>query len=155
MSAIPKFNPEFSSEDLDVRMLEGNKLLLLENFSFTSKNGTVYIAKKGFVFDGASIPRYFWVLIGHPFSSKYVRSALIHDLLYGSKALSREDADSLFKEMLEVDRVSSWKVPVMYRAVRVSGASSFEKPYSYGANDSSEFLEVTKVEVQIKTGGLK
>ena len=142
MSTMINFNPRFSSEDLDVRILEGNLLLLLKDFSFTSKTGRKITVKKGFIFNGANIPRYFWAIIGHPFSSKYIRSALIHDLLYSSKVFTRKESDDIFKEMLEIDRVSKWKVNLMYLAVRVGGAKSYSKPYSYSDDGSNKFLEI-------------
>jgi len=120
---------KFSSDYIDVRILADNKLLLLEDFSFTSNTGRIVTAKKGFIFNGANIPRNFWFIIGHPFSSKYIRSALIHDLLCGSKVFSRKDADSIFKEMLKIDRVSRWKIPLMYIAVRVGAAKSLVKNF--------------------------
>ena len=36
----------------------------------------------GFVFDGASIPGFFWQVLGSPFCANMLRSALIHDYRY-------------------------------------------------------------------------
>jgi hypothetical protein len=44
-------------------------------------NDTLMIAPCGFVFDGASIPWFFW-WVATPFTSWIVEASLIHDLLY-------------------------------------------------------------------------
>ena len=35
-----------------------------------------------FVFDGASVPRFFWRLLGHPFDKHHLRGSLRHDWHY-------------------------------------------------------------------------
>lgn len=35
-----------------------------------------------FLFDGASIPRMLWPIVGHPYDSDYVQAAGVHDVLY-------------------------------------------------------------------------
>jgi len=106
---------KFSSETIKTEHLANGKLKLLQAFSYGK-----YTVKKGYIFDGASIPRAFWRFIGHPFSYKYIRSALIHDILCESEIIPREDTDKLFREMLAKDRIEKWKISLMFRAVRAS-----------------------------------
>lgn len=132
----------FSADSIKVEVLENNQLRLLEDFSYGSDSGILYTVKAGFIFDGASIPRFFWRVIGHPFSSKYIRSALIHDILYMTEATTRKVADDLFKEMLQHDRVSNWKIPLMYNAVRVGGASVWDAHKEYEVAQAHKFIDI-------------
>ena len=83
-------------------------------------NGKRFLIKKGFETDGASIPRWLWIIIDHPFAPKIVRAAVIHDYLYGLK-YNRKDADRLFRQTLREDKVAEYKVRLMYAGVRLGG----------------------------------
>ena len=85
------------------------------------------IVKGGFITDGASVPKFLWRFIGSPFTGNYTSSSIIHDSLYGSHVTTKEVADSLFLEMLEVEGVSYWKRTLMYLGVSWFGQSSWDK----------------------------
>lgn len=61
-----------------------------------SYNGKSYIVPKGFISDGASIPKIFWSLIAPCIDGRSIRAAVIHDWLYHTGILSRADADKIF-----------------------------------------------------------
>jgi len=128
------YNPKTKTDEVE----------LLEDFGFFSlRTGKLYIAKVGFIFDGASIPKWAWSLIGHPLSSFYIRSALIHDLLYVAELESREICDLIFRDMLEADRVKRWKINPMYAAVYVGGGFVWDDHERKNViNYRSEFAEV-------------
>ena len=102
---------------------------------YTYERGSIrIIVEKDFVFDGASIPRVFWSLIGAPQAGKHAHASLIHDWLYVHKASSRKDgatgytreaADSLMLIMMKDDGVSWWKRNAIYRGVRLGGARAW------------------------------
>lgn len=48
-------------------------------------NGKAVYIKRGFITDGASIPRIAWRVIGHPFSKDLLPHALPHDGLYAAE----------------------------------------------------------------------
>jgi hypothetical protein len=77
--------------------------------------------KQGLVFDGASIPKVFWNIIGSPFTGAYTLPALVHDCLYMSEAVERKTADAIFLDLMKQQGVSWLKRNIMYRAVRVGG----------------------------------
>ncbi len=79
----------------------------------------IYI-KKGFVTDGASIPKLFWTLIGGPLG-RYAPAAVPHDKLYRFQTRSRLEADNIFLEAMGVLGVSWWKRRSMWLAVRFRG----------------------------------
>ena len=54
----------------------------------------------GFASDGASIPRWLWPLVGHPFAPIRARASLLHDWLYESKIVSRAEADDIYRTVL-------------------------------------------------------
>ena len=80
-----------------------------------------FLVKKGFISDGASIPKGLWWLIGSPFTGNYTRAALLHDALYASELYERDICDDIFLNEMEKDGVSWWKRNLMYSAVRSFG----------------------------------
>jgi len=75
---------------------------------------------KGFVCDGASIPRIFWSLVGHPLSGGPLRAAVIHDHLcvQASTRAERRFADTVFYWVLEQCCVPYWRRLALFLAVR-------------------------------------
>jgi len=96
------------------------------------------ICPKGMLTDGASIPRFFWRIIGHPMNLPAVKAAVIHDGGYSGdlewyrwvtgqgyviEDFTRKEADELLRELLRVLGVSWWRRQAMYTAVRWFGRS--------------------------------
>ena len=73
---------------------------------------------KGFICDGASIPKIFWGIIGSPMG-RYAPAAIIHDFLYRNQPRSRKESDEIFYEAMQVLGVPFWKRWIMYHAVRL------------------------------------
>ena len=97
---------------------------LKSSLSFENEKYKVTI-KSGLMTDGASIPKIFWSIIGCPLNGKYVGSALIHDGLYASHILSKEESDLLFLDMMKDNGVAKWRRKLMYYAVKYFGKSSY------------------------------
>ena len=76
-----------------------------------------------FDFDGASIPKALWGIIGSPMTGGYQRSACLHDALYASEYFEREMCDDIFLEAMESEGVPRFKRLAMYYAVRMFGGS--------------------------------
>jgi hypothetical protein len=81
---------------------------------------------KGFETDGASIPRLFWPIVGHPLNGKHARAATVHDYLYFTGEGSKESADRIFLEAMKTDGVSKLRRNIMYYAVKWFGKGSYE-----------------------------
>lgn len=92
-----------------------NQYVLLEDFSI--KQGWLLIPAK-YKWDGASIPRVFWTLVGSPYSPKFMRASLVHDFLYYRTDVSAKCNDKVFYSVLREDGVSTIKAKIMYYAVR-------------------------------------
>src|SRR5690606_41029739 len=102
-----------------------------------SFNGWTYHIPAPFDFDGASIPRVMWSLVGkHELG---VISPLLHDWLYCQAGIvrygsvtpvhyfTRTDADALFKKTMEYERVKWHHRQAGYLAVRLFGSGSWGK----------------------------
>lgn len=88
----------------------------------------VIIVPAGFVTDFASIPPACWSLIGPPLG-RHARAAIIHDYLYDTGGYggryTRARSDEIFLEAMAVLKVSWLKRSLMFRAVRIGGASGW------------------------------
>ena len=127
--------------NVTIKRLEVQLWELVGDLRYT--NGTLFvIAKSGLKTDGASVPRVFWRAIGSPFVGDYVCSAIIHDALYMSEAMTRKDADDLFLEMMKVEGVSYWKRYAMYWAVRAGGGFVWKKHTPESIEEGRRYCEV-------------
>ena len=105
---------------LDTRWrIEFRKQELLVPFTYIARDGESYTTPKGFLSDGASIPKIAWSVIGSPWVGNYVGAAVIHDYLCESGIVSRKKADEVFLEIMEECNVPLLKRKLIYWAVRV------------------------------------
>lgn len=56
-------------------------------------NERAMLIKRLFVTDGASIPRFAWHIVGHPFSKNLLPHCLGHDALYAGELMPRKECD--------------------------------------------------------------
>lgn len=79
-----------------------------------------------FPFDGASIPRPVWSILGlYPMHPKVQAAALVHDALYCAQITTRAVADAIFADLCRNDGVDRFRVGIMYSALRVAGCFSW------------------------------
>ncbi len=88
--------------------------------------------RKGFIFDGASIPRLLWRICGHPLEAPRIAAALAHDWLYAAHACDRETADAIYLEICHSVGISWLCRRVEYGTLRLFGGSAWR---SHGAAD--------------------
>lgn len=81
-------------------------------------SGEVIKIPKGFITDGASIPRPFQSFIGGPWG-KYGYAAILHDYLCTTKPYTQKKIDDIFDEAMGVLGVPLWKRKLMYFGVRL------------------------------------
>ena len=96
---------------------EPRKMRLLESVEFTDSNGQVWEAPAGSIIDGASIPRFFWRVIGSPFVGLYRRATVIHDVYCVTRSEPHEAVHAMFHEAMLADGVSEGKAKAMFEAV--------------------------------------
>ena len=97
------------------------RMRLLEDFAYVDKNGDKWLAPKGTIVDGASIPKFFWRFIGSPFIGNYRQSSVVHDYLCQKRFASHKIVHNLFAEMIKVEGVGFFKRKAMSFAVKTLG----------------------------------
>lgn len=86
--------------------------------------GKVVAVPKGFVSDGASVPRALWAI--YPPFGRYLEAAIVHDWYCvqghrGESPIDSVQAADVFREAMQVCGVSKWRRFKMYWAVRLFG----------------------------------
>ncbi len=96
-------------------LIEGKKVLyrFTEDFELHG-----YKIPKGFVTDGASVPRTFWTFF--PPVYDYFGASVVHDYLL-SISTDWKEAESEFKKYLKKDGIDGFRVVLMVNAVRIGG----------------------------------
>ena len=97
------------------------KMRLLEDVVFTDSKDRHWIALRGAIIDGASIPKFFWRVIGSPFVGYYRRASVIHDVYCENHLRPAQEVHDVFKEMMLADGVPDIKAETMYNAVNTFG----------------------------------
>jgi hypothetical protein len=110
--------------------LKKDRVRLREDYlrNYTLAPGFVFsiTVPKGFVTDGASIPRWIgpvpvWNIIGHPFESQFLGAALVHDLECRERTRQCSGVHKLFYRLLREDGVGEKRANAMWRAVHHFG----------------------------------
>ncbi len=79
----------------------------------------LFVVPSGFVTDFASVPRVLWSLI--PTYGRYTKAAVLHDYLVRERAISRCDADGLFRRVMREMGVGYVRRRMMWAGVRWGG----------------------------------
>ena len=73
----------------------------------------------GYEWDGASIPRGLWSVLGYgKFHPKVMLASLLHDYYYDDPKVDQKWLDEAFADLLRDAGVPWWRIKLMYRAVR-------------------------------------
>jgi hypothetical protein len=92
---------------------------LIVDFLFLSDIAGLIEVPAGFKTDYASVPRILWSIL--PPTGKYTKASVIHDYLYRSHRVSREEADAIFLEAMEDLGVNPIIKYAMWLGVRIGG----------------------------------
>jgi hypothetical protein len=115
--------------EIDAVWLGDGQWRLDQDFSYKRDNGEVITAKKGFVFDFASVPRIFWGIISP--TGPLAPASVIHDWLYEHKeiegrAIERPEADDIFLYAMIDSGVGWFKRNLAYSAVLFGGGHAWD-----------------------------
>lgn len=104
---------------LEHRALNGHVRLVTE-CEITYRYGRhTLLVPRGYAFDGATIPRWFWWIPGFAPIGKHIWAALAHDWICDHpEELPRAIGDAIFATLLEFIRVGRWRRLAMVAAVR-------------------------------------
>ena len=81
-----------------------------------------FTINKSFRWDGATIPKMFWFIIGSKTNPKFRNPSLIHDYMCNNKScvdFRRNFSSRVFKAMLKVAGVKFWRRELMYICVEI------------------------------------
>lgn len=115
---------------LELEIIDDNLFILSKDKSVESLGYSVTV-KKGFDFDGASIPKWLWSIYGSPLNGNYVVASLIHDGLYASQKVTKSVSDKIFLDIMKQSSVGYIKRTSMYLAVRVLGSKDWKEASKY------------------------
>ena len=80
---------------------------------------------KGFVCDGASVPRILWTIF--PPFHRWTDSAIIHDFLYKTQFIDRKICDKIFLTCMLEGGVNKFVAYLFYYNVRLFGKFAWKK----------------------------
>lgn len=115
-------NSEFIGE-LKLDFSDNNRTATLVNeFGFKDSKGIVWMAPKGTITDGASIPSLFYSVAGTPFDNQLIKAAVIHDHYTSTMERPYNSTHTMFYEALLASGVSETKAKIFYAALQSAGA---------------------------------
>ena len=95
----------------------GRTMTLQEDFAYIDARKKRWVAPKGSITDGASIPRPFWSLIGGPFEGRYRSAAVVHDVACRQKSDRWDEVHRMFYEACRCGGVEERLAKLLYWAV--------------------------------------
>ena len=81
-----------------------------------------FIIPKGYCFDGASVPRFFWRIVGSNTDNKFLVAAMVHDYMCENHSCidyDREFSTKVFNSLLIVGGVGKFKRFMMKNSVDI------------------------------------
>lgn len=108
------------SEPLNVELLnDKNRAKLLVDFTYKGPKPEeiFWLAPKGTITDGASIPRVAWNVIGAPLEGQYRKAAIIHDVACVERTRSWQVTHRAFYTAMRAAKVNPIQAKIMYAAV--------------------------------------
>lgn len=111
---------------LKLEFISNKKAVLLQDYIY-SINGYDIKVFRGFITDGASVPKSLQWLY-NPYG-KYINAAVVHDYLYSvynNTGINRTLSDKIFRHIMRETNVDSKTIRRFYNAVKYFGATSWK-----------------------------
>jgi Protein of unknown function (DUF1353) len=96
---------------------DGREMTLIEPFEYIDPESLSWKVPLGTVVDGASIPQFFWSLIGGPFDGKYRNASVVHDFYCQVRTRPYRKVHQVFRDAMDTSGVSPSKSWLMFQAV--------------------------------------
>lgn len=123
---------------------DGRTWVLLRDFIYDSSLAGTITVPVGFITDFASTPRSAWQLF--PPWGKYGPAAVIHDWLYWDKPVSKDTADKVLLEAMEILGVDEVARNTIYTAVAAFGQ------HGWDGDGEQKAAGITHIDEDIKNG---
>ena len=107
----------FKGDVISLWLPDGRNMQLTQRFAYIDPRGKEWIAPKGAVINGASIPGSLWSVVGGPYEGQYRHASVIHDVGCEDMTSKWEDVHFMFYEACRCGGVSEAKAKTMYYAV--------------------------------------
>ena len=109
----------------------------------------------GFVCDGASIPRFFWRIFGHPYDRIHIRSGVKHDYAYtlGGDELMRQAADWDYHEGIRHDGAGAIRSQLEYLTLRIFGAKHFNYAHKRKGSKMKKLIAAATIAAAMLAAG--
>jgi len=114
------------------RPYDHNHRITMQSLEVTVQ-GKIIAVPSDFIYDGASVPRAVWSIVGSPFQPEFEGPEIVHRYLYrthaiiGGTRITRKEADLIFRELLAWNNVGPVHRQIMYRGVRLGGWASWKR----------------------------
>lgn len=102
--------------------------------------------RKGFLTDGASIPKFMWFSIGHPFSPRLVAGAVPHDAIYRSRIVAKRKGDVWFVRLIRNDGLSRWDSIKCYAGLVLAGWYSWMSKTKEEIEEAKKFVSLERTD---------
>lgn len=110
-----------------IYFIEDQEVYLLEDFTIDTIIGKITI-KRGFIYDGASIPKIFWSVLGEsPFSGKIQPAAIVHDILYRTHYVKYLKANDVWNDLCKRNNVAIGKRITMTQVLNGFGWVAYNR----------------------------
>jgi hypothetical protein len=117
-------------DDLSVNLLaEAPKMQLRERFRYEDPSHRVWTTRKGWIVDGASIPRWLWNVIGGPLNGNYRNASVIHDYYCDTRETTWQATHRVFYWAMRAGGVSESQAQMMYAGVLAGGPRWYDDQY--------------------------
>lgn len=113
----PQYFGRFEGDVIASWDADGRNMTLREDFAYIDAQDRRWVAPRGSVVNGASIPGGFWSFIGGPFEGKYRNASVVHDVGCEEMTASWEDVHRTFYEACRCGGVDETTAKMLYYAV--------------------------------------
>jgi hypothetical protein len=113
----PQYFGRFEGDVIASWDADGRNMTLREDFAYVDAQDRRWVAPRGSVVNGASIPGGFWSFIGGPFEGKYRNASVVHDVGCEEMTASWEDVHRTFYEACRCGGVDETTAKMLYFAV--------------------------------------
>ena len=96
---------------------DGRTAQLLSDFAYVDPEQRVWVAKKGAIVNGASIPKPFWSIVGGPYTGKYRKASIVHDVACEEKQQPAEVVHRMFYYACRCEGLPEHKAKLLFAAV--------------------------------------
>jgi hypothetical protein len=100
---------------------DGEHMRLSHAFTYVDPRGVKWPVKKGATINGASIPRYLWVVIGSPFTGLYRNASVPHDWYCDLRSRPWKQVHRMFYEAMMAAGTDANQAKAMYYGVYLGG----------------------------------